>query len=165
MLKSFKDIPNPYDFDVRPSRTKTCSKRGDQVARGAMPQCNKKAKLLNRRAIRPYDLAAYAIPLVELHLDETAICARIGRLESLIFLRLQDGGAGHAQEGCGDKDAGRDKSEKGESFRHLVLLSPQPAATSDVTTSAAETPCYFTHTKCFDTAKVPARRVLFCALR
>jgi hypothetical protein len=31
MLKTFKDIPNPYDFDVRPYRTRTCSKGGDPL--------------------------------------------------------------------------------------------------------------------------------------
>jgi hypothetical protein len=164
MLKSFKDIPTRV--------TSTCDLIAQERAQKAVIRYTRryaavqqKAKLLNCRAISPCDPTAYAISFVELDLDEGTICASIDCLNPLIFLRLQKGGSRHPEEGCRHEHAGEEKSEKGEGFHHLVLLSSQLPASSDVTTSVAETRCYFTHTKCFDTAKVPAGRVLFCALR
>jgi hypothetical protein len=76
--------------------------------------------LLNCRAIRPHDSATDSITLVERNLDHAAICARIGSLDPLIFLRLQQRGSRHAEESRGDKNAGDEEAQKGEGFHHLV---------------------------------------------
>ena len=55
-----------------------------------MPQCSKKAKLLNGRAIRPHRAAGDAVALVKRDLDHTTTRPRIAAdIGALLLLRLE----------------------------------------------------------------------------
>jgi hypothetical protein len=55
-----------------------------------MPQCNKKAKLLNCRTIGAHNPPGHAVALVERNFDQPAARAGIDRLRAAFLVRLQE---------------------------------------------------------------------------